>query len=54
MKTRFFDESRKLANSVDNFILLDFDNSLEFIGNYSHSPKTKKNVPIKRWNDDFK
>ncbi|CAI6362872.1 unnamed protein product [Macrosiphum euphorbiae] len=44
MKTRFSDESQKLAKSIDNFFILDFDGSLEFIEYYSHNLKIKMDV----------
>jgi len=45
MKTRFFDESQKLAKSIDNFFIIDFDGSLlEFIEYYSHNLKIKMDV----------
>jgi len=44
MKTRFSDESQKLAKSIDNFFILDFDGSLEFLEFYSHTLKIKMDV----------
>lgn len=44
MKTRFSDESLKLAKSIDNFFMLDFDGSLEFIEYYSDNLKIKKDI----------
>lgn len=44
MKTRFSDNSQKLAKSIDNFLILDFDGSLEFIEYYSHNLKIKKDI----------